>query len=65
MMTFLESDEETKKEAKEKFDKWSKEQEKAKAKAEKVVEEAKEVVEKADDALLQEDTKEEIIQDNN
>ena len=64
MMTFEESDEETKKESQEKFDKWQKEQEETKEKAADLVEKAEEVVE-AQDALLQEDTKEETAQDDN
>ena len=64
LMNFLESDEETKKEAQEKFEKWQTEQAEAKAKAEILKAKAGEVIEEQN-ALLQEDTKEETAQDNN
>ena len=64
MMTFKESDEETKKEAEEKYNAWVAEQETKKAEAVELVDEAKEVTEKQD-ALLQEDSKEESVQDDN
>ncbi len=64
MMTFKESDEETKKEAEEKYNAWLAEQETKKAEAAELVEEAKEVTEEQD-VLLQEDTKEEPVQDDN
>lgn len=63
-INFKESDEETKKESEEKFQAWQKEQEEKKAEAEKLTKEAAEVIEEQD-ALLQEDTKEESTQDDN
>jgi transcription elongation factor Elf1 len=57
-MNFKESDEETRKEGEKKYQDWLDAQEKAKAKAEDVIEEA-------EDALLQEDTKQESVQDDN
>ena len=64
LMNFKESDEDTKKEAKEKYDTWVKEQAELKEKAEAVEEEAAEVIEEQD-ALLREDTKEEAVQEDN
>lgn len=64
LMNFTESDEETKKEAKEKFEAWEKEQAGLKAKAEAVEDEAKEVIEEQD-ALLREDTEKESVQEDN
>ena len=58
IMNFTESDEETRKAAEEKYQEWLKTQEEAKAKAEDVVEEAQ-------DALLQKDTEQESVQDDN
>ena len=57
-MNFKESDEETRKEGEAKYQEWLEAQEKAKTKAEDVIEEAQ-------DALLQEDTEQESVQDDN
>ena len=68
LMNFKESEEDTKKESQEKFEAWEKEQVEAKAnaaaKANNLVEKAEEVIEEQD-ALLQEDSKEETVQDDN
>ena len=64
-MTFQESDEETKKEAEAKYEAWLAEQEAAKAKAEDVIDEAKDTIEATDNAVLQEDTKEESTPGDN
>ena len=67
LMNFKESDEETQKEAKEKYETWQKEQEELKQKAEVVEQEAGEKLEELakEDALLREDTKEESVQEDN
>jgi len=64
MMNFTESDEETKKEAQEKFEAWEKEQAELKEKAVAVEKEAEEVIEEQD-ALLREDTEKESVQEDN
>jgi len=68
LMNFKESDEETKKEAEEKYEAWIKEQEELKAKAEEVEAEAEEKLEElseTENALLREDTEKESVQEDN
>jgi len=64
-MHFTESDEETVVVAKEKYEKWLKEQEEAKTKAEALKEEVEVKVEELDNAVLQEDTAKEPAQGDN
>ena len=60
-MTFKESDEDTKKEAEEKYQKYLKEQEELQAKKAELDEKAEELEEESDNAPLQESTEEESV----